>query len=426
MVRKMLRIEMPFPVWVFLLAACGTAGAQENSKLAWVLPNFSDRLEVRISNAASERVHTLAIVNAAKARAVAPGFPGSLAIVADQSGRTRYLPSQVDPGADGERSEAFVIPVDLAPHSQETLEIYYSNTLKESLPWPKRVHASHSYGYNRSTAAIESELIGYRSYGGFYLDVQAHEKGHFGLYNALIGFTSISSPAIEGKDVLHVGNTLGLGGIFLRSGANVYRPPVNTPDYVHQRSKPNEPAYRVLSQGPLRALVEEDLPHWKIGGDEVALRAVYEIRQGEEAARCHLWITPLHLSHTYEVGAGVRELPEMHTVEWSSVIALDGVQEPSTGRIGLGLAFDSDSAHRAGQLMTPEGNNKIVLSKDSLRPDHEVSFSYRVAAAWQWSGWTNPGQHVAEVLQQTAAQAEVMLLQHETTPHPERLTSEPQ
>ncbi len=415
--------QVPVGAALFL-AACGAACAQQ--EIPWVLPNFSDRLQVRISNPGSGAVHTLAVIDVARARAMAPRFPGTLAIVADQSANTRYLPSQVDAGAEGEREGALVFPVHLAPRSQQTLEIYYSNTLKEPLPWPKRVHATHSYGYNRATAAIESELIGYRTYGGFYLDVQAHGKGQLGLFNSLSGFTSISSPAIEAEDVLHIGDTLGLGGIFLRSGRSVYRPPVNTPDYAHEPAKPDEPAFHVLADGPLRVLMEEDLPHWQIGDDDVALRAVYEMREGEEDVRCHLWMTPLRLAGSYEVGAGVRNLPQMHTVERSSLIAVDGVQDPSIGRIGLGLAFDPGVVRRAGQLTTPEGDNEIVLFSDSLRPGHGVSFTYRVAAAWQGSGWTNPVQHVAEVLQQEQAQPVVMLMQHESTPHPERLTSEPQ
>jgi hypothetical protein len=406
------------------LVACGVACAQQN--IPWVLPNFSDRLQVRMSNSGSGTVRTLAIIDVARARAMAPGFPGTLAIVADQSGRTRYIPSQVDAGDEGEREGAFVIPVNLAPRSQQTLEIYYSNTLKEDLPWPKRVHATHSYGYNHATAAIESELIGYRTYGGFYLDVQAHGKGQSGLFNSLSGFTSISSPAVEAEDVLHIGDTLGLGGIFLRSGSSVYRPPVNTPDYAHQPAKPDEPTYRVLAEGPLRALVEEDLPHWKIGGDDVAIRAVYEMRESEETVRCHIWITPLRLAGSYEVGAGVRDLPRMNAVNRSTLFAVDGVQDPMIGRIGLGLAFDPNVVHRAGRLTTPESDNEIVLSSDSLRNGHDVRFTYRVAAAWQGSGWTNPAQHIAAVLQQEEVQPVVTLLQHESTPHPERLTSEPE
>lgn len=420
----MTRSKLHVPLILFSLATTHAVFAQQSA--FWALPNFSDRLEVRVENTSSEAMHSLAVMDIAKARTVARGFPGTLAIVADQNGRTRYLPSQVDVGDDGESSGAFVFPVDLAPHEERTLEIYYSNTLHEKLPWPKRVHATHSYGYNHATAALESELIGYRTYGGFYLDVQAHEKGQIGLFNSLIGFTSISSPAVEGEDVLHVGDTLGLGGIFLRSGNIVYRPPVNTPDYAHRPAKPDEPAFRVLAQGPLRAVIEEDLPHWKIGADQVALRADYEMREGEETVRCHVWVTPLHLTHSYEVGAGIRELPQMHTKEGASAFALDGVQDPAIGRIGLGLGFDTRSARRAEKLTTPEGDNQIVLSHDTLRSGHPVLLSYRVAAAWQGSGWPSPVDHVIESLEEGTAKPVVMLKQHESTPHPERLTSEPQ
>ena len=132
------------------------------------------------------------------------------------------------------------------------------------------------------------------------------------------------------------------------------------------------------------------------------------------------------LARSYEVGAGVRNLPRMHTLAQPHLIVVDGVQDPSIGRVGLGLAFDPNVVHRAGQLTTPEGDNQIVLSSDSLRSDHGVSFTYRVAAAWSGGGWTNPVQHVAEVLLQEEAQPVVTLLQHESTAHPERLTSEPQ
>ena len=118
----------------------------------------------------------------------------------------------------------------------------------------------------------------------------------------------ISSPAAEGEDVLHIGDTLGWAGFFYATAVHLSTA-VKYARLCTPPGKPNEPAYRVLAEGPLRALVEEDLPRWKIAGDEVALRAVYEMREGEETVRCHIWITPLRLARSYEVGAGVRNLP---------------------------------------------------------------------------------------------------------------------
>lgn len=403
---------------------CAVVSAQ--SSAFWSLPNFSNRLVVQVSNPGDTPLHTLAVVNIAKARRIAPGFPGTLAIVAEQAGRTRYLPSQVDVGSEGESGGAFVFPIDLAPHQQQKLEIYYSSTLHEVLPWPKLVHATHSFGYNHATAAIESDLIGYRTYGGFFFDVQAHEKNEHGLFNSLIGFTSIAKPPVEGQDVIHLGDTLGLGGIFLRAGNTVYRPPFNTPDYAHRAHGPEEPTYRILKTGPLRALVEADLPHWTIGSDEVAVHAIYEMRAGEEVIRCHVWITPVHVSRSYQVGAGFRDLPQMHRIGLPGVMAVDGVQDKSVGRIGLGLAYDTALSSKPTQLTTPDGGNEIVVFNQRLSSGHPVEEEYDVAAAWQGSGWVSPVQHVAEVLRQAKYEPQINVLLDQKTPHPERLESEPQ
>lgn len=391
----------------------------------WALPNFSDRLEVRVVNANNTPVHTLAVLDISKARRIAPGFPGTLAIVAEQDGRTRYLPSQIDAGNNEEHAGAFVFPVDLAPHQQKTLEIYYSHTLHQDMPWPRLVHATHSYGYNHATAAIESDLIGYRTYGGFFFDVQAHEKGEYGLFNSLIGYTSISRPPVEGQDVIHLGDTLGLGGIFLRCGNTVYRPPMNTPEYAHRAPKPEEPTYLILKTGPLRALVEADLPRWTIGPDTVAVRAIYAMRAGEAVIHCHVWITPLHLSRRYQVGAGFRDLPHMHRMNAPGIMAIDGVQVKSVGRIGLGLAYNPKISHPAGVLMTPGGSNETILFSQPLTAGHTVEEKYAIAAAWQGSGWTRPVQHVVQVLRQEKVQLQLVLMLHQKTPHPNRLEAEP-
>jgi len=98
------------------------------------------------------------------------------------------LPSQAD-DLDGDGvADEFVFPIELGPRERRTVHVYYSTTLDEPLPWPKRVHASHAFGFNRSTVAFESEIIGYRTYGGFFLDVQARWKDKPGLNNGLTGY----------------------------------------------------------------------------------------------------------------------------------------------------------------------------------------------------------------------------------------------
>lgn len=409
--------------FVFAFLVRSTEG---QARGGWEMQNFSDLLNVNVINPSAQPMNALATLDVAAVRKVAPGFPGTLAIVVEDKDGIRFLPSQVDPGTDGTGDGAFVFAIMLAPHESEQLSIYYSDTLKEALPWPKRVHATHSYGYNRSTAAIESELIGYRTYGGFFLDVQAHRDEELGLFNSLIGYSRISAPPSVGEDVIHLGDTLGLGGIFLRGEGQVFRPPFNTPDYAHRTAKPEEPSYRILSTGPLRALLEARLARWKIGSDEVALRAVYEMREGEEDVRCHFWIEPLRTSRTYEVGAGIRDLPRMHMLDESGLVALEGVQSPQVGSIALGLAYAPDQAHRAGELTTSDDKNQIVLFDHALRAGDIVNGEYAIAAAWQASGWGDPLAHLQGTLRQQIVEPIVQIEKHERNPQPDTLESEPQ
>ena len=156
----------------YALAGCAAVCAAQQAD-RWTLPNFAQRLELEVSNPSSAPVSTLAIVPVGEAARRALRFPGTLAIAVMPGAEMTILPSQADDlDGDGVPDE-FVFPVQLAAGETRTIHIYYSTTLHDSIPWPKRVHASHAYGYNRATVALESERIGYRTYGGFFLDIQA-------------------------------------------------------------------------------------------------------------------------------------------------------------------------------------------------------------------------------------------------------------
>ncbi len=411
-------------LFVVLTSAASAVAAQMQS--AWALPNFSHRLDVSVTNPGSQPMNTLAALDIATARRVAPAFPGMLAIAVEEKNGVHFLPSQIDPGAGDAGQGAFIFAVQLSPHEREQVSIYYSQTIQEDLPWPKRVHAAHSYGHNHATAALESELIGYRSYGGFFFDVQAHRKGELGLFNSLIGFSLISRPPVVGQDVIHLGDTLGLGGLFLRANGKVFRPPFNTPDYMHQPAKSDEPQYRVLAAGPLRALIEAQLPHWKIGNDEVALRAVYELREGDEVVHCRFWIIPLRLSQSYDVGAGILDLPQMRLAEQNGRLALEGIQEAAVGRIALGLAYSPADAHPGGAVATSDGDNQVIVFNRRFEQGHAFSGEYSFVAAWQGSGWSDPLGHALNALKNASADPTVKLLDDQETPEPGRLLSEPE
>jgi len=404
------------------LAAMGAPAAEKPS--AWLLPNFPDRLEMQIANPSAAAVDTVAVISVAQAAKVALGFPGTLAIAVIPGSPAQALPSQADDlDGDGVPDE-FVFPVKLAAGASTTIHIYYSTALHDTLPWPKRVHASHAFGYNRATIALESEVIGYRSYGGFFLDVQGRRAGFPGLNNSLVGYFSAGTSPAAGRDVIHLGDTLGLGGLFLRSGNDLFRPSLNMPDYAHRPPAPEAPSYRVIADGPVRAVVKAWMDRWTIGSDAVGIEALYFISAGEEDVECRFRITPLTLTRAYETGAGIRQLPGMKQGPAAGRLALEGEQEKATGRLGLALYYDPATVERTEPVNTPEAPSEGVVFKTRLEPGHAVGGRYWVAAAWSGSGIQDLLGHLASVERQARAAVVISGYQHAKTPAPERLEGE--
>jgi hypothetical protein len=304
------------------------------------------------------------------------------------------------------------------------VEVYYSTTLRNRIPWPKHVDASHSFGYNRATVGLESEAVGYRTYGGFFLDVQGRNQGQPGLNNDLVGFFKASTPSSAGRDIFHAGDTLGLGGLFLRSGKDVFRPPLNMPDYTHKPAPLEAPSYRVISDGPERAVVEARMDRWTIGKDAVSIDAIYTITAGSEYVECRFRILPVSLTRTYEVGAGIRYLPKMHKESAPGRLVLEGEQDPRIGPLGLALYFDPSTVSSVGTLTTKDSNNDVAIFRMRLEPGRAVTGHYWMASAWSGSGIHDLLRHLDKVEQEARVSVVISSFSHTSTPTPGRLEGE--
>jgi Domain of unknown function (DUF4861) len=418
-------------LWMALLLApvarCKAAPPAEN----WVLPNFAQRLDVTVTNPGSGPVDTLVTLPAAGLQKVALGFPGTLAIaVVKNPPGSKYsvtvIPSQAD-DLDGDgTADEFEFPVSLKPHESKQVEIYFSKTLHGKIVYPQSVHASHNYGYNHQTGALESELIGYRTYGGFFLDIEGRVASHPGLYNDLNGYLAAHENFAVGKDILHIGDTLGLGGIFLERDGKVYRPPMNMPDYAHKPSAEDVPHYRVLADGPLRAIIEATLEHWKVGDDEVAVRARYSIDSGDGFVRCRVQITPVEMreGNIYRAGAGIRDLPQEKSGKESGLLMVSGEQRPQTGRLAMALYFNPETASASSPITTPEGKNEVATFDKKLSCAQALQEEYAVAAAWERSGIPDLLRYLAGMKARVNARVVVSDERLEQTPQPERVDGE--
>jgi uncharacterized protein DUF4861 len=417
-------------VLALLYMAVASAAAAQTE---WLLPNFANRLSVEVRNSGNSQLRALATLPVVKVRAVAPDFPGrvALAVLVDRGNSASTLSiiaSQAD-DLDGDGStDEFEFPVDLAPQSQCRVDIYYSTALEDSFPWPKRVSAKHSYGYNREVVALESELAGYRMYGGFFLDFHGRKAGAAGLWNDAAAYVPIRRDLGTGRDVLHIGNTLGLGGIFLRRDGKIYQPPANVPTYAHKPSPEMVPHYRVLAQGPLRAIAEATLENWVIDGDVIRLRALYSMDAGETIVRCRVYAIPLKLAndHEYEIGVGVRDLPAGSVSSEPGELIVTGQQNVPDGKIGLAIYFDSSKYSFSSVLRTPDGSNRVVTAKVKLAPGRASEQIYAAAGVWSGSGIQNLSESLKQLRGQAEGKPEIGPLTFARTPNPEKVEAEPQ
>ncbi len=415
-----------------VIATAALAGQQPASD--WQLPNLPFRLSVQVRNPGTDKVSGLARVPAAEARNIAPGFPGrvcfALLLVRDATATppATFLPSQaIDLDADGTADE-FVFPVELAAGEQRRVDIYFSVALGDTVTYPQRVNAKHSYGYNRQVAALESELIGYRTYGGFFLDFMGRSAGRMGLNNDLAGYVSVRRDLGVGRDVFHIGSTLGLGGVFLRRGNQVWQPPMNVPDYAHKPSPEAVPHYRVVTQGPLRAIVEATLDNWVVDGDAFRLRALYSIDQATSFVRCRVEAQGLQIAagREYEIGTGVRDLPAESVDASGSQIIVTGRQNDRDGDVGIGIFFNPVLYHPPERVATHDGSNHGIVANRKLRAGNTVALDYSVAGAWSGSGVGDLRQHLSAVGKEIAGAIAVSGLKFETTPRPEKVDAEAQ
>jgi hypothetical protein len=304
--------------------------------------------------------------------------------------------------------------------------VYYSTTLRDSVAYPKKVHAHQNFGYNRQAVALESEIVGYRFYG-FFTDVQGRVAGFPGLNNNLVGYFGSGNPSIVGRDVVHIGDTLGLAGLFIRRDKQMYKPQMNVPDYAHKPSPPDVPRYRVIADGPVRAVVESWIDRWKAGDDEIRLRAVYSIGADSAHLDCRVELTPLHIlgNRIYEVGIGIRHLPEGQTLDFApGRLMVCGTEDPKAGRLGLAMFFDPKEIGSRETVASKEAGNEAVILARKLKSGEVVTFRYSVAAAWAGGGVDDLPGYLRKAELKSRMKVRITNLRFARTPNPERVEGE--
>jgi hypothetical protein len=137
-------------------------------------------------------------------------------------------------------------------------------------------------------------------------------------------------------------------------------------------------------------------------------------------------VAPLSVAadRVYEVGVGIRHLPELKLGHADGRLMLSGSQTPKIGPIAMALFYDSKQAASIEPLVTKEDRNASIVFAGRLAAGRAVDGRYSIAAAWSGSGIQDLFGHLDEVEDQARAEVKISNYKFTPTPAPARVDGE--
>lgn len=223
------------------------------------------------------------VVNVADLRRIAPDFKPAAVIITTSDAatldedaktlQTTELASQAD-DLDGDfKIDELAFQIDLKPKQTRIVTIAYADQAtiaRLRSRYPQRTHAKFTQRFEGM--GWESDITAWRLYFDKRNAIDLYGKRRHGLYLELFG-----SPEYDyheespfGRDIYKIGNALGLGAV----GALLDGKVVKVAE-VSDRS------WRIVSDGPVRSIVELIYKGWKVGDRTVDLTSRMTIWAGE-------------------------------------------------------------------------------------------------------------------------------------------------
>src|SRR6266849_3761712 len=215
------------------------------------------------------------VVSLADLRKIAPDLrPGSLIVTASDAAtetedaavlQTTELPSQVDDLDGDNKADELAFQIDLKPHQTRIVSITYGDAdrifrLRDD--YPKRTNAL--FATKIQGPGWESEFNAWRIYFDPRNAIDLYGKRRLSLQ--LERFATPEYPyhdeSPDGRDIYEIGDALGIGAV----GAWVDGKVIKVADVDHR-------SWRVISAGPVRAIVEFVYEGWKVAGKSVTLHS---------------------------------------------------------------------------------------------------------------------------------------------------------
>lgn len=247
-----------------LLWICGQAFAAPRVKV----------LKLAVTNPNElERAHENIVVSIADLKRIAPDFKAGDAIITTSDAatleedartlQTTELPSQAD-DLDGDGTyDELVFNVELKPRQTRIVTIAYGDpaTMQRlRSEYPKRTAAKFSMKFEG--LAWESEASAWRIYFDKRNAIDFFAKRRPGLYLEMFAAPEygyhFESPF--GRDIYRIGDAIGIGAVAALVDGKV----VKVSDVAERK-------WRIISAGPMRAIVELTYNGWKVNGRDVNL-----------------------------------------------------------------------------------------------------------------------------------------------------------
>jgi len=367
---------------------------------AWAMPRIKV-IKLAVANPSDQpRTQEDIVVSVAELKRIAPDFRAGDVIVTtsdaatlEEDARTlstTELASQAD-DLDGDgKFDEIAFQVDLKPKQVRVVTIAYGDSAaiqRLRSDYPKRTHAKFTKEFEGM--GWESETTGWRIYFDQRNAIDLYGKRRPGLYLELFG-----SPEYDyheespfGRDIYKIGDALGIGSVGALVG-----------DQVVKVSDVAERSWRIISDGPVRSIVELSYKGWKVAGRSVDLTSRitqwagergFEHRIALKNAEGLTLVTGLprkpSLDESYIAPSAASPIAWQAT--WGHQVLMTGATATEAlpdQNLGLAVFAPGAASHEVGKdaanlLLQPELKNGVARWYALAAWDQETSESMKVS-----------------------------------------------
>lgn len=310
------------------------------------------------------------------------------------------FPFQLDDlDGDGEWDELYS---QILIHGEQTLDLVLETGVVDTAPnFDQRTHAMADAAGSPDVTkpAWESEVMTYVSYGAAQVDAIGKIAPKLSidfLYteptHSQHGFT-----VEHGMDFMSVSNTMGAHAPFVREPDGTIVRPWSTDAYVVKGPLKNDARHtsRVVTRGPLRAIVETRIDQWRSELGEYACTIRYSIAANQRHCRVSIVYDKMPESgKPHVIGAGVRAFKEDAYLQETSdriVVASRNVLERTLLVPWMGRAIIAADTLPAQPIRIPDGAAPAEIKGSGpnyglLFPQAGNSAEYAFIASWSLDG----------------------------------------